>query len=95
LVSCVVGGGEKGRRFERGEGEEYLRMYPRADGRLYSIDRGRERVRVRRRLEGCLGICFALLEAKTELFGLHFEELEKYTNKTSNNLVDHICKTIS
>jgi hypothetical protein len=32
-------------------------MYPRADGRLYSIDRGRGRVRVRRRLEGCLEIC--------------------------------------
>jgi len=42
-----------------------------------------------------VSFCFALLEAKTELSELHFEELEKYTNKTRNNLVDHIYKIIS
>jgi hypothetical protein len=43
-------------------------MYLRADGRLYSIDRGRESVRVRRRLEGYLGFVagMARVEGKME-----------------------------
>jgi hypothetical protein len=52
------------------------------------------RGRWREGIAGGVSFCFALLEVKTKLSKSHFEELEKYTNKTSNNLVDHIYKII-